>query len=123
MSKIRIFLVEDDRVIVSTTTWRLEKMGYEVCGSADTGTDALDQIARLRPDLVLVDIHIRGAIDGIGVGALLREQLAVPFIYLTSKFDDETLAKAKKTHPEGYIVKPFQDKDLKVAIELALKQS
>jgi len=120
MTKAKIFIVEDDDIIAKTTEWRLKKLGYEVSGRAINGKDAIEEITRKHPDLVLMDINLPGDIDGITAADIIRKTLDLPIIYITARSDDETLHLAKATHPAGYIVKPFEDKDLRVAIELAL---
>ncbi|RPJ52894.1 MAG: response regulator, partial [Methanobacteriota archaeon] len=73
------------------------------------------------PDLILIDIGLKGSLDGIDVGRVVKKRFNIPFIYLTGQADPATLAKAKGTSPSGYVVKPFEDKNLKVAIEIALR--
>jgi len=119
MSQARIFIVEDDDIIAKTTEWRIKKMGYEVCGRAVDGKDALEQIARIRPEIVLMDISLSSQPDGITIAEEIRKMYDVAIVYLTSRTDEETLARAKNTQPNAYLVKPFDDKDLRVAITLA----
>jgi len=120
VTKARIFIVEDDDIIARTTEWRLKKLGYEVSGRAVNGKDAVEAITRTLPDLVLMDISLPGDMDGIAAAGLIRKTSNLPIIYMTARSDDETLHLAKGTQPSGYLVKPFEDKDLRVAIELAL---
>lgn len=122
MGKARILLVEDDEVIVRIAEWRLNKLGYEVCGKADTGPKALDSIVNHQPDLVLMDINLRGEMDGIETAKRIRKDFNVPVIFVTSHSDGDTLHRAKEIQPDGFIRKPFEDDDLRVAIELALKK-
>ncbi|ABS55418.1 response regulator receiver protein [Methanoregula boonei 6A8] len=123
MSKGTILLVEDDDIIAKVVGWRLEKLGYSLCGRASSGTEALDLLERNVPDLILMDINIKGEINGIETTKMIKKRIHIPVIYLTSHSDDVTLARAKETYPEGFISKPFNDNDLKVAIELALNSS
>ncbi|MDP3564985.1 MAG: response regulator [Methanoregula sp.] len=120
MTHARIFFVEDDEILVNVIKWRLDKLGYAVCGSAATGVDALTLIKEKKPDLVLLDVELKGHMDGIDVGEYLSKNTKIPFIYLTSHTESEILKRAKTTKPKGYIKKPFSDDDLRVAIELAL---
>jgi CheY-like chemotaxis protein len=120
MSQARIFIVEDDDIIAKTTEWRIKKLGHEFCGRAVDGKDALAQIENVQPDIVLMDIALSSPPDGITVAEEIRGKYAgMAIVYLTSRTDEETLARAKKTHPNAYLVKPFDDKDLRVALELA----
>jgi CheY-like chemotaxis protein len=123
MSKGTILLVEDDDIIAKVVGWRLEKLGYSLCGRASSGTEALNLLERNVPDLILMDINIKGEINGIETTKMIKKRIHIPVIYLTSHSDDVTLARAKETYPEGFISKPFNDNDLKVAIELALNSS
>lgn len=120
MTQAKIFIVEDDDIIAKTTEWRLKKLGYEVSGRANNGKDAIEGITNNHPDIVLMDINLPGDIDGITAAEIIRKTMDLPIIYMTARSDDETLHLAKATRPSGYLVKPFEDKDLRVAIELAL---
>jgi CheY-like chemotaxis protein len=120
MTETRIFFVEDDEIIAKVIEWRLEKLGYKICGSAKNSIDAIALIKEKAPDLVLLDIELKGTLGGIDVGEFLASQTKIPFIYLTSHTEDYVLKRAKNTHPKGYIKKPFSDNDIRIAIELAL---
>lgn len=119
MHKARIFIVEDDDIIAKTTEWRIKKMGHEFCGRAMNGKDALEQIAKIKPEIVLMDISLISQPDGITIAGEIKKKYDMAIVYLTSRTDEETLARARATHPNAYLVKPFDDKDLRVAIELA----
>ena len=120
MTEKKIFYVEDDEILANVLEWRLKKLGYTVCGSAATGTDAIAGILEAKPDLVILDIELRGHMDGIDVGEYLAGKTTIPFIYLTSHTEDTYLQRAKKTNPKGYVQKPVKDDELRVALTLAL---
>lgn len=120
IDKPRIFIVEDEIVIVRGLEDALERLGYQVCGFAQSGEDAIPAIVATSPDLVLVDIYLNGLMDGIQLAKLISNSLAIPFIYITAYSDQEILEKVKLTSPFGYIVKPLRERQLKVNIELAL---
>jgi len=122
MSGEKILLVEDDDIIAKVADWRLKNLGYSVCGRATTGAEAMELVVKAQPDLVLMDINIRGDIDGIDTAKKIKKEFRIPVVYLTSHSDGPTLERAKETNPEGFIIKPFVDNDLRVAIELALKK-
>ena len=120
MTQSRIFIVEDDNIIAKTTEWRIKKLGHECCGWAASGKEALEKIPSIMPEIVLMDISLSSQPDGIAVAEEIRKNYAgIAIVYLTSHTDEETLSRAKKTHPNAYLVKPFDDKDLRVALELA----
>ncbi len=118
--RVRVFIVEDEIVIVRGLEDALARLGYQVCGFALSAEDALPAIAAHQPDLVLVDIYLKGAMDGIRLADLLLDSHAIPVIYLTAYSNTEILERAKSTKPFGYIVKPFRERQLKVNIDLAL---
>ena len=120
MTGKKIFYVEDDEILANVLAWRLKKLGYTIVGSAATGTDAIAGITESRPDLVILDIELRGHMDGIDVGEYLAEKTTIPFIYLTSHTEEAYLQRAKKTGPKGYIQKPVKDDELRVALTMAL---
>jgi len=122
MAGEKILLVEDDDVIAKVADWRLKNLGYTVCGRATSGAEAMELVVNARPDLVLMDINIKGDVDGIETAKMIKGGFKIPVVYVTSHSDGPTLERAKATHPDGFIVKPFDDKDLRVAIQLALKK-
>ena len=121
MPPSKVFLIEDDALIAWTTEWRLQKLGYVCSGRAASGKDAIARISADPPDVVLIDVNIEGEMDGIDVGEYLGKKTSIPFIFLTALSDSPTLARAKATKPNGFLVKPFEDKNLKAAIEMAVK--
>jgi two-component system, response regulator PdtaR len=122
MSGERILLVEDDDIIAKVTDWRLKNLGYEVCGRAVSASEAMELVVKAMPDLVLMDINIKGDVDGIDTANMIKKGFNIPVVYVTSHSDGPTIERARATKPDGFIVKPFEDNDLRVAIELALKK-
>lgn len=121
MPPLKIFLVEDDDILAKTTEWRVRKLGYEFLGKAASGKEAVKRVLELQPDIILMDINLRGETDGIETAGIILEQKKIPIIYITAIADDQTLARAKKTNPKSYLVKPFNDKELMMAIEFAAR--
>jgi CheY-like chemotaxis protein len=122
MAGERILLVEDDDIIAKVTDWRLKNLGYEVCGRAVSASEAMELVVKATPDLVLMDINIKGDVDGIDTANMIKKGFNIPVVYVTSHSDGPTIERARATKPDGFIVKPFEDNDLRVAIELALKK-
>ncbi len=122
MAGEKILVVEDERVVARDIEKRLKKLGYVVAASVATGEAALEKVAAYRPDLVLMDIRLKGQMDGIEAAEQIRVVFGTPVIYLTAYADEATLERAKVTEPFGYIVKPFDERDLQVAIEIALRR-
>ncbi|NBB72882.1 MAG: response regulator [Bacteroidetes bacterium] len=117
----RILVVEDEVIVAMEIEDRLRNLGYEVLDAVTTGEAALDRADALQPDLVLMDIMLDGALDGIETAERLHETMRVPVIFLTAYSDDATLERAKATTPFGYIVKPFEERELYASIEVALR--
>ena len=122
MAAEKILVVEDERVVARDIEKRLKKLGYVVFASVASGEAALEKVAEFRPDLVLMDIRLKGQLDGIEAAEQIRVDFGTPVIYLTAYADEVTLQRAKVTEPFGYIVKPFDERDLQVAIEIALRR-
>jgi CheY-like chemotaxis protein len=118
----KVLIVEDDKIIVDIERWRLSKQGYDVCGSAGTGAEAMNCVATMRPDIVLMDIHLEGEIDGIETAGRIKEEFDIPVIFVSAHIDEATISRAKAIHPAGFLRKPFDDDDLRIAIELGLKK-
>ncbi|MDX5435555.1 MAG: LytTR family transcriptional regulator DNA-binding domain-containing protein [Pontibacter sp.] len=119
MTKPKILISEDEVIIAEDLAASLEELGYETC-AIDAGEDTIDMIRQTQPDLVLLDINLRGDADGVEIGTRIREEFEIPFIYLTAYADHATVDRAKKTEPDGFLVKPFDEKSLRSAIEIAL---
>jgi|GEM_PF-421530 PAS domain S-box-containing protein len=120
MCKPKILIVEDESIEVMGIEHSLKSSGYEVVGNASTGDEALQKVAKLKPDLVLMDIVLNGEIDGIEAAAQIKENFDIPVIYLTAHPEESAVQRAKLTAPYGYIIKPFNKTELKNIIELAL---
>jgi len=118
--KTNILIVEDEVAIAKEIAFNLEDNGYNIVGIAHSSEKALILLKNKPIDLALLDISINGSRNGIELAEIINNKYKVPFLYLTSFADSETIAQAAATHPEGYIVKPFKDGDLKPAIEIAL---
>jgi PAS domain S-box-containing protein len=123
MSTENILVVEDERIVALDISNRLKALGYGVSGVAVSGDQALSMAEARRPDLVLMDIQLMGEMDGIAVAEKIRDRFHMPVVYLTAHADDRTLRRAKATDPFGYVVKPFRDRDLRAAIEMAFYKS
>lgn len=120
MDRLNIFIVEDESIVAKDIQHSLTKLGYNVVGIANNGNDAIEKIMELTPDLVLMDIMIKGPMTGIEVTEKIKEKLNVPVIFLTAYADEGTLSRAKVTEPYGYILKPFKEIDLHSTIEMAV---
>jgi diguanylate cyclase (GGDEF)-like protein/PAS domain S-box-containing protein len=122
MQTTRIMLVEDERIIALHLRQQLSNLGYEVVGVVASGEQALERVHELKPDVVLMDIHIEGELDGIETAARLPEHLQIPVVYLTAYAEDATLARARATKPYGYLLKPFSERELHATIQMVLER-
>jgi len=120
MSKIKILIVEDEIIISKDIENSLKRLGYNVVGMASTGLKAIELANEKMPDIILMDIMLKGKMNGIEAAGIIAKTLNIPFIYLTAYAEDSTLSKAKETEPYGYIIKPFKEIDLKTTIEMAV---
>ncbi|MBI4776205.1 MAG: response regulator [Deltaproteobacteria bacterium] len=120
MSKTSILIVEDEAIVAADLANKLTQLGYEVAGIAAQGAEAVEMALSLRPQLILMDVRLEGPLDGVEAAGEIRARHDVPVIYLTAHSDSATLARAKLTGPFGYILKPFEERDLATQIELAL---
>ncbi len=120
MEKLSIFIVEDESIVSKDIQNSLIKLGYNVVGTASNGKDAIDKITETAPDLILMDIMIKGNMTGIEVSERIKEKMNIPVIFLTAYADESTLSRAKITEPYGYILKPFKEIDLHSTIEMAV---
>lgn len=122
MSKTQVMVVEDESVIALDLKHSLNRLGYEVCGIAASGEKALSKIEAARPDLVMMDIHLKGEMTGIEVAKRVNADFQIPIVYLTANADISTFREAKGTDPYSYLLKPFDEKELGIAVEIALHQ-
>jgi signal transduction histidine kinase len=122
MANPRILLVEDEPVVALNLRMRLEKLGYTVSAVAASGTQALARIEATRPDLVLMDINIEGPLDGIATASAIPDKYHIPVIYLTAFAEESTIKRARETHPYGYLIKPFSERELHAMIQLTLER-
>ncbi|MBW4556057.1 MAG: response regulator [Trichormus sp. ATA11-4-KO1] len=120
MGQVRILVVEDEVIVARTIASQLNQLGYMVTGTASSGKVAIAKASEIKPELVLMDIILKGDMDGIAAATYIREQLDIPVIFLTAYGDENTLQRAKLTQPFGYVVKPFTSKDLRIAVEIGL---
>jgi CheY-like chemotaxis protein len=116
----RILIVEDERITAEDLAEVLKDLGYHVTAVVSSGEDAIREAEIHRPDLVLMDIRIKGEMDGTEAARILRERFDVPVVYLTAHADRDTLERAKHSRPPGYLVKPFHEAELHASVEMAL---
>jgi two-component system, LytTR family, response regulator LytT len=119
MTKPKILISEDEVIIAEDLAASLEELGYTTC-AIDSGEDTISRIRETQPDLVLLDINLGGNSDGVDIGSQIRQEFNIPFIYLTAYADNATIDRAKKTEPDGFLIKPYDEKSLRSAIEIAL---
>jgi two-component system cell cycle sensor histidine kinase/response regulator CckA len=113
-----VFIVEDEAVVAMDLESRLRKLGYEFSGCAASGEEAIRRIEESQPDVVLMDIRLEGELDGIEVAAAIR-RLDIPVVFVTAFSDEGTLQRARMTQPYGYVLKPFEERELRISIEIA----
>lgn len=119
---IKILIVEDEMVIAANISLQLTTLGYEVLGVLPRGEEALLHIKQEQPDIVLLDIQLKGKLDGIETAQIMQHDYDIPIIYLTANADDANFNRAKATNPYAFISKPFKKLDLQRAIELTVNQ-
>ncbi len=120
MSGYSVLVVEDEAIVAADLAGKLQQLGYFVAGSASTGEQAIELSRRHRPSLILMDIRLAGEMDGVTAADLIRRELDLPVVFLTAYSDSATLDRAKITGPFGYIIKPFEDRELRTTIEMAI---
>ncbi len=122
-SRLKILVVEDEPSIAESLSDILELLGHEVLSVAESGEEAILQLCEEEPQLILLDIQLKGKMDGIEVAKLIKDKYNIPFIFTTAFADSDTIQRAIKEGPFGYIVKPYGIKDITVAIEVAMANS
>ena len=120
MSKVNILVVEDESIVSKDIQHSLKKIGYNVVGSASTGEKAIELALSEKPDLILMDIMLKGSMNGIEAADIIKKEMSIPVIFLTAYADESTLSKAKITEPYGYILKPFKEIDIQTSVEMAI---
>ena len=123
MEKAKILVVEDEAIVAMDIADTLRKLGYGITGTVPSGEHAIASVKENRPDLIFMDIGLQGEMDGIQTAAQIRSQYSIPVIFLTAFVDEQTLERAKATVPAGYLTKPFEENDLRIAIEIGLYRS
>jgi CheY-like chemotaxis protein len=118
MDDSKILIVEDEFIVATDLKQRLEDMGHEIVGIEGDGKSAIKKTVETKPDLILMDITLKGEIDGIETAQQIQEDYDIPLIYLSGSYDNTTLKRAKTTEPSAYIIKPFVDKGIKKALEM-----
>ncbi len=119
----QVLIVEDEAIVAESIASKLRRYGYEVIDTLPTGEEAVDKAGKTRPDVILMDIHLAGKMDGIQAADRISSQFHIPVIFLTAYADEQTIARAKEAGPFGYLVKPFRERDLYVTIEMARERS
>lgn len=120
MSKAKILVVEDNAIIAFKLRYTLESLDYTVAAGSGSGEDAIEAALKNKPDLILMDINLKGEMDGIEATERIRAEMHVPVIFVTAYSDEAKIRRAKQTLPYGYLLKPVQDKELEIAVEIAL---
>lgn len=118
---VRILIVEDNPEVSGLLTLFIEKYGYHLCGVAESGEDALKLIRETTPNLVFIDIVLKGQINGISLARHINRHEKIPFIYITAHTDAQTIEDVIHTCPSAFILKPFVGEEMKVAVEIAMR--
>ena len=118
----RILIVEDDSIVALDIQGCLSRLGHTVVGTTDRGDDAVSMSGELRPDLVLMDIRLKSDVDGVTAAQQIRDHFQIPVVYLTVYSDEATLRRAEITEPFGYVNKPFDELELQVVVDTALRK-
>jgi len=122
MGKFKIVVVEDESIVAKDLQSSLKNMGYSVPAVVSTGEKAIEAVHKYRPNLILMDIMLKGEMSGIDAAKIIKERFDIPVVFLTAYADEDTLEKAKPSVPYGYIIKPFKEKELQTTIEMAINK-
>ena len=122
MVKAKILIVEDERIVAEDIRRSLQSMGYTISAIVSSGEEAFRKAKELKPDLVLMNIVLEGEKEGIEAAGKIHTRLNIPIVYLSAYAEEDILERAKATAPYGYIVKPFDNRELRSTIEMALKR-
>lgn len=122
MAKIKILIVENETIVAVDLKKKLEEFGYQVPAITSSGEDAIQKAIETQPDLILMDIKLKSAKEGIETASEIRSLMDVPVLYLTTFASNELLECAKLTEPYGYILKPFNERDLRISVEIVLRK-
>lgn len=117
---IKVLIVEDDSMLCSVFEMFINSLGYELIGITQSGTDAIDLITVQKPDVVLMDIHLKGNIDGIETSKLIYEKFNLPIIYISSDIEDQTVQRSIQPNTYGFLVKPIYKNSLETAIKFGI---
>ena len=120
---MRILIVEDDMIIAANLSLQLTNLGYEITGIESRGEEAIGHVRTNAPDLLLMDVHLKGSLSGIATVKAIQEFCDIPVIYVTANSNEATFNEAKETHPKAFISKPFNKLELQRNIELVVAQS
>ena len=118
--RYKVLVVEDEAIVAMDLKHRLKSMGFKVTATVDNGASAIERVIENPPDLILMDIHIKGDIDGIETAEIIMKRYALPIVFLSANSDQATIERAKKSEPLAYLLKPFDDRELQVSIEIAI---
>ena len=116
----KILIVEDENIVATDLKQRLERMGHEIVGIVGDGKGAIQTTLETEPDIIIMDITLKGDIDGIETTQKIHNIYDIPVIYISGSSDQKTIERAEKTEPKSYIIKPFADKIIQNAIEMAV---
>jgi len=120
MEKTKVLVVEDEKIVAKHLQKAMNNLGYTVSAVVSSGEEALKKVEETKPDLVLIDILLKGDLDGIETAQHIKDRFKTPVVFLTAYADETTLQRAKQTEPYGYLIKPFQEKELNSTIKIAL---
>ena len=120
MPELKILIVEDEAIVAKELAARLKMLGYVIAGITDNYNDSVEMIKEVKPDLILIDIQLHGELDGVELAKHTKENYDIPFIYLTSQADPATVGRAKETNPAAYLLKPYNERELQISIDLAI---